>query len=281
MKIKFQSFASGSSGNCYYLGTEKEGILVDAGIGVRTIKKNLREIGLELEQIRGVLVTHDHADHIKSIPPLGNKYFIPVYTTELIYEGINRNKCIHEALSAANVRYISKEKPFTLAGFRITAFPIPHDATESVGYFVESPMGNFCFLTDIGTITPTAESYIDRTSYLILEANYDEEMLRMGPYPEYLKKRIASGTGHLSNQASIGYLLQAMAARLPEAGGRLSPLRHVWLCHLSRENNHPQLLEKTLELSFREKGLEVGRDLQVTVLKRTSPSGLYEISRNG
>lgn len=280
MKIKFQSFASGSSGNCYFLGTEHEGILIDAGIGPRTIKKNLREIGLELENIKGILVTHDHADHIKSIPTLGNKFFIPIYTTELIYEGINRNKCIHEELSSANVRYISKEKPFQLAGFRITAFPIPHDASESVGYFVESPLGNFSFLTDVGHITPTAEPYIDNTSYLILEANYDQEMLRMGPYPEYLKKRIASDTGHMSNQDTIQYLIRTLSVRLRKEKEGAAPLIHVWLCHLSRENNHPQLLEKNLELGLRENNLELGRDIQVTVLKRTTPSNLFEISHS-
>ncbi len=280
MKVRFQSFASGSSGNCYYLGTELEGILIDAGIGARTIKKNLREIGLELENIKGILVTHDHADHIKFVPSLGNKYFIPIYTTETIYEGINRNKCIHEGLSPANVRYISKEKPFHLAGFRITAFPIPHDATESVGYFIESPLGNFCFLTDMGCITPKAESYIDHTSYLVLEANYDLEMLKMGSYPAYLKKRIASDTGHMSNQDTIDYLARTLSARLNAGGACAVPLIHVWLCHLSRENNHPQLLEKDLELGLRKNNLEIGRDIGVTVLKRTTPSNLYEISQS-
>ncbi len=278
MKYIFQSFASGSSGNCYYLGTSREGILIDAGIGIRTIKKNLKELGLTFDSIRAVLVTHDHADHIKAVPPLGNKYFIPIYTTAAVFGGINENRCIKEKLSSANVHYIEKEVPFSINGFRIVAFPVPHDATDSVGYRIETPAGTFCFLTDMGCITSLSAGYIAQATHLVIEANYDEEMLAMGPYPAYLKERIASHTGHMSNRCTARHLADLIGPRIyaPDRADGVR-LEHIWLCHLSQENNHPDLALKTFEAIFHENGVTLGRDVHLTVLKRTAPSEPYEI----
>lgn len=289
MKILFKSFASGSSGNCYYLGTESEGILIDAGVGVRTLKKYLKELSLSMEHIRAILITHDHADHIKAVATLSEKYNIPVFATADTYRGINNNRCLKEKLSPANVRHFQKDQLFRIQelinpaafpgngqvslfsdpveDFRITAFEVPHDATDNVGYKIETPSGVFCFLTDMGHITPSIEAYIAEANYLIIEANYDEEMLRMGPYPLYLKQRIQSGRGHMSNTATAEYLAEHVTPHL----------KHVWLCHLSKENNHPELALKTFEYSFRTRGLIIGKDLQLTVLKRTTPSDLFEI----
>ena len=121
MKVKFLSLASGSSGNCYYLGTDTYGILIDAGIGVRTIKKCLKEYGLALEKVRAVFVTHDHADHIKAVGTLGEKYGIPVYSTPEIHAGINKNYCMTEKLTSASVRHIQKEVPVSLEDFTVIA----------------------------------------------------------------------------------------------------------------------------------------------------------------
>ena len=236
MKVKFISLASGSSGNCYYIGTEKYGILIDAGIAVRTIKKGLKEAGISMEMIRAVFVTHDHADHIKAVGGLGEKQNIPIYTTARIHEGINRSYCMTEKLYSS-VRYLAKQQPMQLA-----------------------------FLTDLGEITPTAAEYIRKANYLILEANYDEEMLRMGTYPQYLKERITSRTGHMSNIATAEFLSENMTEHL----------QYIWLCHLSKDNNHPELAYKTVEWKLREKGIIVGKDVQLCALKRTTPSDLYE-----
>lgn len=201
MKVKFISLASGSSGNCYYIGTEKYGILIDAGIAVRTIKKGLKEAGISMEMIRAVFVTHDHADHIKAVGGLGEKLNIPIYTTARIHEGINRSYCMTEKLYSS-VRYLEKQQPMQLEDFHIESFEVPHDGTDNVGYCIEIGGKVFAFLTDLGEITPTAAEYIRKANYLILEANYDEEMLRMGTYPQYLKERITSRTGHMSNIAT-------------------------------------------------------------------------------
>lgn len=262
MKVKFLSLASGSSGNCYYLGTDTYGILIDAGIGVRTIKKQLKEYGLALEEVRAVLVTHDHADHIKSVGTLGEKYGIPIYSTPEIHVGINRNYCMTEKLSAASVRYLYKEEPIQLGDFNITAFEVPHDGTDNVGYCIEVGGRVFSFLTDLGHITPTAAIYISKANHLVIEANYDEEMLRMGPYPRHLKIRIAGPNGHMCNRDTAEFL----AENMPEG------LRNIWLCHLSKDNNHPELACKTVEYILRDKGICVGKDVQLAALKRNTSS---------
>ena len=172
MKIRFISLASGSSGNCYYIGTEQYGILIDAGIAARTIKKTLRDAGIGIETIRAVFITHDHADHIKAVGGLGEKLNIPIYTTALIHEGINKSYCMTEKLSTS-VRYLEKGEPLQLADFRIESFEVPHDGTDNVVYCIEIDGKTFSFLTDLGEITPTAAEYIRKANYLILEANYD------------------------------------------------------------------------------------------------------------
>ncbi len=232
---------------------------------MRTVRKVLKEHNIGMETIRAVFVTHDHADHIKAVGGFGEKLNIPVYSTRRIHEGINKSYCVSEKLGAS-VRYLEKQQPMQLEDFRIESFEVPHDGIDNVGYFIEAGGKAFAFLTDLGEITPVAAQYICRANYLILEANYDEEMLRMGPYPAYLKERITSRTGHLSNTATATFLAEHFTERL----------RYVWLCHLSRENNHPELAYKTVEWKLREKGIEVGRDVQLCALKRTTPSELYE-----
>ncbi len=265
MKIKFISLASGSSGNCYFLGTDTYGILVDAGIGIRRIKKTLKEFHIGLETIRGVFITHDHADHIKSVGSLGEKYGIPVYSTPEIHKGINRNYCVTEKLGSS-VRFLRKGETMQLEDFSITAFDVPHDGTDNVGYCIAADGKVFSFLTDLGHITATAAEYICKAHYLILEANYDEEMLKMGTYPPYLKKRIAGPNGHLSNRETAEFL----AENINEG------MKYIWLCHLSQDNNHPELAYKTVELHLRDKGIVAGKDVQVIALKRNTPSELYE-----
>lgn len=265
-KIKFISLASGSSGNCYYVGYKDHGILIDAGIGPRTIKKHLKDVNIPMESILAVFITHDHADHIKSVAQLGEKLHIPIYATQLTHDGINKNYCIKEKLYNS-ARYIEKERPITIKDFRVTAFEVPHDGTDNVGYCIEINNSIFSFLTDLGEITEKAAHYICKANYLILEANYDEEMLKMGPYPNYLKERISSTTGHLSNQVTADFL----AENLTES------IKHIWLCHLSKDNNHPELAYKTVEWKLRTKGIIVGKDVQLLALKRNSPSQLYEL----
>jgi phosphoribosyl 1,2-cyclic phosphodiesterase len=212
----------------------------------------------------GVFVTHDHADHIKSLGTLGERYNIPIYATRETHVGINRNYCMTQKLVSC-MRYVEKEEPHRLRDFRITPFEVPHDGNDNMGYLVECDEKVFCFITDLGHITDTVAGYIARAHYLIIEANYDEEMLAHGPYPQYLKDRITGPNGHLSNKTTAKFL----AANLTEH------LKYIWLCHLSRENNHPELAYKTVEWELRGVGIIPGKDLYLAALKRTTPSELF------
>lgn len=265
MKLRFISLASGSSGNCYYLGTTEYGILIDAGIGIRTIKKVLKDNQIDFFQIVGVLITHDHADHIKTVGCLGEKCNIPVYTTERVHNGIDKSRYVEETLYGSR-RIIQKEVPFQIKDFTITAFEVPHDSTENVGYSIQ--FGNHCFTiaTDVGHITETVSHYICRANHLIIEANYDVEMLRDGSYPPFLKERVASPTGHLSNKDAAEFL----------ATHYHTELKNIWLCHLSKDNNHPDLAYKTVNNRLYQEGIRVGKDVNLVALKRTTPSECYE-----
>ena len=265
MKLSFLSLASGSSGNCYYLGTPEFGILIDAGIGIRTIRKVLKDRSVDFDKIVAVLVTHDHADHIKTVGYLGEKLGIPVYSTAGVHRGINKSRYVEEKLYTSR-RVIEKEEPFLIRDFRITAFEVPHDSTDNVGYHIEYGEHKFTIVTDVGHITDTVGKYICKANHLILEANYDEEMLRFGSYPAFLKERVASPTGHLSNREAAEFL----------ATHYQPSLKDIWLCHLSRDNNHPELAYKTVDIRLFQEGIRVGKDVTLVALKRTTPSDIYE-----
>lgn len=265
--LRFISFGSGSSGNCYFLYTETDGLLIDVGVGLRTLRKHFREYGLSLSQVHHVLVTHDHADHIKSVGSISHDCHLPVYATRKVHEGIDRNYCVAKKVEAINRHYIEPGVTFQLGDFTVTPFSVPHDSSDNVGYMIEVDNCNFCLMTDVGIVTEDLASYIQRSRYLVIEANHDREMLMQGPYPDHLKRRIVCGTGHLSNTACG----EALANNMTE------DLRHVWLCHLSEENNHPELARKTVETILRSYGIIVGKDIMLDVLKRTMPTGIFDL----
>lgn len=263
-QFRFFSLGSGSSGNCYYLGTKEYGVLIDAGIGIRTIRKTLREYGVSFERILGVLVTHDHADHIKTAGCLSNKYNIPIYTTESVHAGIVRSRYLQiESLNSKHI--IRKEEPFFIKDLKITAFEVPHDSIENLGYHIEANGQTFVLLTDIGRFTDTIRRYAGRANHLVIESNYDETMLRNGPYPYYLKERISSGMGHISNHLSAQFI-----AEIYHKG-----MKNIWLCHLSQENNHPELAYNTVVDSLLKIGVKPS-DVRLETLNRHKASGLRE-----
>lgn len=264
-KYRLISLASGSSGNCYFLGTLSCGILIDAGIGIRTIKKTLREFGISIENIMAVLVTHDHADHIRTVGSLGEKLHVPIYATEATHAAISRSHYVQDKLIASK-RIIEKEKPFLVHGFEVTAFEVPHDSFDNVGYHICFGQNKFTLATDVGHITDRIEYYAKQAEHLVIESNYDEEMLKFGAYPEYLKHRITNGTGHLSNRQAADFLASIYSKKLTD----------IWLCHLSHDNNHPELAYKTVEERLLEEGIKVGKDVLLQTLNRGKPSKAKE-----
>lgn len=231
----FRCFASGSSGNCYYLGTLEKGILIDAGISARTIHRNLREMGLDFPQIYGVLVTHDHADHIRAVGTLGEKIHVPIYGTDLIHQGIDRNYGVSVKLRTSR-KYFTLGEPFELCGMTINTFRVSHDSTQCVGYVIDVQGTRFMIATDCGEPSEELLEALRTSNHIVIEANHDEQMLLNGPYPTYLKERILSPCGHQSNVVCGELLAQSYH----------TGMKHIWLCHLSEENNDPVLAHKTV-----------------------------------
>ncbi|MCQ2197731.1 MAG: MBL fold metallo-hydrolase [Bacteroidaceae bacterium] len=266
--IKFLCLGSGSSGNSYFLTTGNTSILIDAGLSMRALRKHLQANGFEVDKVDAVFVTHDHADHIKAVGNLANDLGIPIYATPEVHKGINRNYCVTSKLTEKHVRFISKEQIIQFGDFSITAFEVPHDSSDCVGYRVEAEGVTFCLITDVGHATEVIQKKVSEANYLVLESNHDEEMLVRGPYPAYLKGRIRSGRGHLSNRDCANLLAEHATEKL----------KHVWLCHLSEENNHPELARKTVSAVLRSFGLIDGVDFKVDILKRKTPSLVHELT---
>ena len=204
---------------------------------------------------------------------VSTEFDIPVYATKDVHDGIGRNFCVPKKVPEENQRVIEKDQRMKLGAFTVTAFSVPHDSSGNVGYRVEvsdedtGEEVTFCLMTDVGHITEDMQQYIGQANYLVLEANYDRQMLKNGNYPQHLKVRIDSPTGHLSND-DCGEAIANYAS--PD-------LKHVWLCHLSEENNHPVLALKTVEQVLRSYGIIAQKDFIVEDLKRKTPSEVYEL----
>ena len=265
--LNFISFGSGSSGNCYYLYTETDGLLIDTGVGLRTLKKHFHDFGLKPGHVKHLLVTHDHADHVKSVGSFSCDYNVPVFASLKVHEGIVGNYCVRRKVNPANVKVIRKGDTFRLGEFTITSFDVPHDSSDNLGFKIQCEDVTFCLITDAGHVNDEMRQCINEANYLVIEANHDEEMLRSGSYPQYLKDRIMGPNGHLSNHDCANAIAENATPRL----------RHVFLCHLSEENNHPELARKTVEMVLRSHGIVPGKDFMLDVLKRTMPTGIFEL----
>jgi phosphoribosyl 1,2-cyclic phosphodiesterase len=231
------------------------------------LKKQFRNYGQSLSKVKSVLITHDHADHIKCVGSISHEYHLPVYATEIVHKGIDHNYCVSKKVAPELRRTIKAGETLQIGDFEVTPFHVPHDSSDNVGYMIVADNTTFCIITDAGQVTDEMGAFIGKADYLVIEANHDREMLQQGPYPQYLKERIMSGNGHLDNRSCGEAIARFMNERL----------RQVWLCHLSEENNHPELARKTVESVLRSYGIVVGKDLQLEVLKRTVPTGIFEL----
>ena len=261
--MKFISFGSGSSGNCYYLLEDGIGLIIDAGIGIRSFKKYFREYGFTYPTLKAILVTHDHTDHVKAVGALSGEYNLEVFATEEVHKGILNNYYTHKKVRPELCRTYLPGDDWSIGPFHITTFTVPHDASHNCGYFIETATTNFCFITDAGSFTPEMISFIRRARKLVIEANYDAAMLDEGPYPLHLKKRIKAPTGHACNAETARILEENLAATT----------ENIWLCHLSEENNHPELARKTIAQALERSECKS----QLHVLRRRIPSGPFEL----
>ena len=277
--LNFITFGSGSSGNCAYLGTRTEGILIDAGVHADTVKEQLRIHGLSTRNIKGIILTHDHTDHVKYVYPLIKKRTdIGIYCTPKTLSGMLRRHSISRRIKDYH-RPIYKAFEFSLGPFRITPFDVSHDGTDNVGYYIEFSGGTtMAVATDLGCITPRVDHYMRLANHIVIESNYDARMLANGPYPMHLKARIAADNGHLDNTVTASFLASIASEKL----------RSVYLCHLSQDNNLPELAVETslralAEAGFTQVGDATGSiesracPLQLTALPRTSTSLLFTL----
>jgi phosphoribosyl 1,2-cyclic phosphodiesterase len=265
MTLDFCSLSSGSSGNCYYLGNGFHGILIDAGISATSIRKFLKDIGISMQTIMGILITHNHIDHIRGLEVLTRKTAIPAFTTSKVWKSILTPKL---KISRDCIREIPLQQKFHLAGFDIEAFPVHHDAPETIGFFITSGDKNITVATDLGHICETATPYIQASNLLVIESNYDEQMLMDGNYPYFLKARIKSDHGHLGNHQTSAFLADNISDNLS----------HICLAHLSKNNNTPEIVLQTLNRIFAERGIILNGHQQISILNRNMPSEVIRLA---
>lgn len=262
--MNFCSLSSGSSGNCYYLGNEFHGILIDAGISAGSIRKFLKKMNISMQTIMGVLITHNHIDHIRGLELLTRKNNLPAFTTNKIWESILSPQ---KEISPDCIREIPLQQKFHLAGFDIEAFPVSHDAPETIGFHICAGGKKITIVTDLGYICPTAAKYVRAANLLVIESNYDDQMLENGRYPYFLKARIRSDHGHLGNHQTASFLADNINDNID----------HICFAHLSKNNNTPEMVLQTLENTFSEKGLTLNGRQRISILSRNEPTDLISL----
>lgn len=264
MELRFAPLFSGSSGNAIYVGCDGAHILIDAGVSGTRVAKALEGVGVSPKDLTAILVTHEHTDHIQGVGVLSRKYDVPVYATEGTWMAMDSKL---GAIQPKNRCLIEPEINFFLGPVEIMAFSTPHDAADSVGYAFELDRARFALATDIGCVRDSWLKHIMGADAVLLESNFDPDMLKAGPYPYELKKRILSRRGHLSNDEA-----GQTAAKLIGAGAR-----QVVLGHLSKENNFPELALKSVDAILYSEGIEIGRDADVRVALRDETTGIFSV----
>ncbi|MGN0372206.1 MAG: MBL fold metallo-hydrolase [Enterocloster sp.] len=256
--MRMVSIASGSSGNCIYIGSDSTHILVDAGISNKRIQQGLNEIGLKGSEMDGILITHEHSDHIKGLGVLARKYHLPIYGTRETLEEIagmsSLGKFDRELLTP-----ISPDVDFSVGDLKVKPFRIDHDAVNPVAYRVQQGEKSVAVATDMGHYDQYIIDHLQGLDAILLESNHDVRMLETGPYPYYLKRRILGDHGHLSNE-NAGRLLNYILH---------DGLKKIFLGHLSKENNYEELAYETVRLEINEGDCPYGAsDFSISVAGR-------------
>jgi phosphoribosyl 1,2-cyclic phosphodiesterase len=252
MLMQIHILASGSTGNAVLIEMGGRKILIDAGISARRIERGLSEVGIQVANLDGVLITHEHSDHIKGIEILVRKHHVPVYARPATW-GAMRNR---DRIDREYRRDLGDS--LDIGAMKVVPFAISHDAVDPIGFCFYYQQTKWVLATDLGVVTQSVEDALAYADVAILESNHDVDMLQAGPYPQFLKQRIKGKLGHLSNH-DAGQIL----ARTPR-----QPVMQVFLAHLSQKNNQPQLAERTVRKVLQDCGCGVGEEI---ILHRTYP----------
>lgn len=262
--IKFCSLYSGSSGNSLLVQSNNTSVLVDAGVSCKKIEEALNSMCVDISSISAILVTHEHTDHIQSIATISKKYNIPVFASSKTWNAMPN---IKDKIIDENKKYFSLENSFKIADLDILPFSTPHDAADSCGFNICNNRTKISIATDLGHVTPEILHSLEESKFILLEANYDPEVLKMSRYPYELKSRINGPTGHLSN-----YIAGDTISILMNSG-----LQSVMLGHLSKENNFPELAYKTVVEQIKKHNLSEN-SIDLSVATRFEPSKFIEVS---
>lgn len=273
--LHYISLGSGSSGNCCYVGSSAGGIIIDAGVKTEDVERMLLAKGISMKSVKALLITHDHSDHVRyAYNMVRNNKHMRIFCTNRVLNGILRRHSISKRIKEYHTP-IFKEIPFRILDFEITAFEVPHDGTDNMGFSIEFDSRRFVLATDLGAVTERARHYMSLANYLVIEANYDLDMLRNGRYPEYLKARIQTENGHMDNRDTGAFLREIVNPGL----------QYVFLCHLSQDNNTPAKAIRAVRDALTSAGKTVGNaceiirdrkaDVQLMALPRFEPSRLF------
>ena len=262
--LKFTSLYSGSSGNCLFVETENTKILIDAGVSLKKIEKGLENFDVLPSNLDAVIVTHEHTDHIQSLGNLSKKFDIPVFATPKTFDAMPKQT---EKITDKNKNNINIDEKFSIGDIEILPFKIPHDAADPCGFTLFSNNKKISIATDVGHMTNDILKHIDGSEFILLEANYDSNVLKYTKYPFKLKERIAGPSGHLSNKAAgqtINYLIN-------------SGLKKAVLGHLSKESNFPELAYQTVVDEILSSGTNID-NFNLSVASRDFPGKLITIN---
>ncbi len=265
--MRLLSIASGSSGNCIYVGDDTTHILIDAGISGKRIEAGLQKADISGKDLDAIFVTHEHIDHISGLGVMARKYDVPIYATQGTLNGISCCKSVGD-VDEQLYQSVRRNETVAVGSLAVQAIPISHDAADPVCYRVSNGESRIAVATDMGCFDETIVEKLSGLNAILLEANHDINMLQVGPYPYYLKQRILGNRGHLSNEAAGRLLVRLLH----------NDLKHILLGHLSKENNIPELaLEAVrLEVTMGDCAYQAS-DFDIAVARRSEPSELIVV----
>ncbi len=262
-KLNISVLASGSSGNAIYVASEKRTLLIDVGLSGKEVNKRLKKVNSSVEEIDAILLTHEHGDHIQGAGVISRRCDVPIYASQGTWQEAQDKL---GKITTANKKIINKDN-LILGDLKITPFSISHDAKQPFGYSIYHQDCKVAIATDTGEVTAEVKDAVKGAEFVILESNHDLEMLKIGPYPWSLKKRVMSAKGHLSNDDAGAAVVDLVK----------NSTNQIMLAHLSQDNNIPELAYLTIKNMLADAGMEIEKDVQLDFACQNQVSKLYQI----